>query len=45
MKSSVKETGPYSAICSQLEDETMRGLAGTPREGAEPLFDREFVTN
>jgi hypothetical protein len=45
MKSSVKETGPYSAICSQLEDETMRELAGTPRKRAEPLSDREFVAN
>jgi hypothetical protein len=45
VKSSVKETHPYSEICSQLEDEIMHQLAGTPCEGAEPLPDAEIVIN
>jgi hypothetical protein len=43
--SSVKETHSRTVICSRSEDETMHQLAGTPREGAEPLAGPEIVMN
>jgi hypothetical protein len=43
--SSVKETHSCAMIFSRPEDETMRQLADTPREGLEPLAGAEIVMN